>query len=151
VRTFLLIMTILGGLFTLVAAVWVAGLSARDRWLNHNLYRLGDQYAHELKLHSEAYQAYHNQRADRDRTGQEPVPVRPFGGMDEKVHEDQVHAENVRRVQARTGRDPLQPENDKDVHRGVLDKLLWPARLAIAGVVLSTIASAASLYLPPNV
>jgi hypothetical protein len=150
VRTFLLIMTIVGGLLTLVAAVWVARLSIRDRWLKRNLYRVGDQYAHELKLHSQAYQAYHNQRNDLQRTGQGPVPVPPFGGMDEKAHEDQVHAENVRRIQARTGRDPLQPENDREVHRDVLDKLYRPALLAGLGVLISTIASALSLYLPPT-
>jgi hypothetical protein len=49
------------------------------------------------------------------------------------------------------GRDPQQPESDNDVHRDVLDKLYRPAVLAGVGVVLSMIASAASLYLPPNV
>ena len=49
------------------------------------------------------------------------------------------------------GRDPLQPESDDDVHRDVLGKLIRPALLAGLGVMLSTIASAASLYLPPNV
>jgi uncharacterized iron-regulated membrane protein len=43
VRMFLLIMTIVGGLLALVAAVWVAVLSGRDRWLRRNLYRLGDE------------------------------------------------------------------------------------------------------------
>ena len=151
VRTFLLIMTIVGGLLALVAAGWVAELSRRDRWLKHNRYRLGDQYQHELILHSQAYQAYGNQRAERQRTGQGPVPVPPFGGMDEKAHEEQLFAEHCQRVQARTGRDPRQQESDKDVHRDVLYKLLWPARLAGLGVLLSTIASALSLYLLPNV
>jgi hypothetical protein len=45
----------------------------------------------------------------------------------------------------------LQPESDKDVHRDVLEELYQPALLAGLGVVLSTIASAVSLYLPPNV
>ena len=35
--------------------------------------------------------------------------------------------------------------------KDVLEELLWPAVLAGLGVVLSMIASAASLYLPPNV
>ena len=43
VRTFLLIMTIVGGLLALVAAGWVARVSIRDRWLKHGLSRLGDQ------------------------------------------------------------------------------------------------------------
>jgi hypothetical protein len=151
VRTILLMMTIAGGLLALIAASWVAVLSRRDRWLKRNLERVGDQYVHELKLHSQAYQAYGNQRADRERTGQGPIPVPPFGGMDEKAHYDLVSAEHVRRIQARTGRDPSQPESDKDVHRDVLDKLYPPALLAGLGVLLSTIASALSLYLPPNV
>jgi hypothetical protein len=99
-------MTIPGGLLTLVAAGCVAVLSRRDRWLQRNLYRLGDQYARELQLHSQAYQAYGNQQGHRDRTGQGPVPVRPFDGMDEKAHCDQLTTEHFRRVQARTGRDP---------------------------------------------
>jgi hypothetical protein len=45
----------------------------------------------------------------------------------------------------------LQPESDKEVHRDVLYGLLWPAVLAGVGVLFSTIASALSLYLPPNV
>jgi hypothetical protein len=45
----------------------------------------------------------------------------------------------------------MQPESDSEVHRDVPDKLLWPALIAGLGVVLSTIASALSLYLPPNV
>jgi hypothetical protein len=151
VRTILLIMTIAGGLLALIAAGWVAVLSRRDRWLKRNFYRLGDQYAHELKLHSQAYQAYGNQRAGRERTGQGPIPVPPFGGLDQKAHEEQIFADHVRRIQARTGRDPLQPESDKDVHRDVLEELYQPALLAGLGVVLSTIASAVSLYLPPNV
>jgi hypothetical protein len=151
VRTFLLIMTIVGGLLALVAAVWVAVLSRRDRWLQRNLYRLGDKYQRELILHSRAYQAYKNQRAERERTGQGPIPVAPFGGMDEKAHQEQLFAEHVQRVKARTGRDPLRPESDKDVHRDVIDKLYRPALLAGLGVLLSTIASALSLYLPPDV
>jgi hypothetical protein len=151
VRTILLIMTIVGGLLALAAAVWVAVLSKRDRWLKRNLYRLGDEYQRDLILHSRKYQAYGNQRAERDRTGQGPVPVAPFGGMDEKAHYDQLTAEHFRRVQARTGRDPRQPEIDKDVHRDVLYGLYWPARLAGLGVLLSMIASALSLYLPPDV
>jgi hypothetical protein len=54
VRTLLLIMTIVGGLLGFVAAGWVAWLSRKDRWLKRNLYRLGDQYARELKLHMKA-------------------------------------------------------------------------------------------------
>jgi hypothetical protein len=69
--------------------------------------------------------------------------------MDEKAHEERVHAEHFQRVEARTGRNPRQPESDEDVHRDVLDKLIRPALLAGLGVVLSTIASALSLYLPP--
>jgi hypothetical protein len=69
VRTILLIMTIVGGLLGLAAASWVAELSRRHRWLKRNLYRLGNQYARELKLHGQAYQAYGNQRAERERTG----------------------------------------------------------------------------------
>lgn len=128
----------------------MAELSRRDRWLKRNLYRLGDEYTYELRRHSQAYQAYGNQRAERQRTGQGPVPVPPFGGMDENAHYEQLTVEHFRRVQARTGRDPLQPESDKDVHRDVLDKLYRPAVLAGLGVLLSTIASALSLYLPPN-
>jgi len=66
--------------------------------------------------------------------------------MDEQAHYDLLTAEYGRRVQARTGRDPWQPESDRDVHRDVLGKLLWPVRLAGLGVVISTIASAWSLY-----
>jgi hypothetical protein len=87
VRTILLIMTIIGGLLAFVAAAWVVVLSIRDRWLKHNLYRLGDWVTHEMKRHSQAYQTYKNQLADRERTGQGPVPVAPFGGMDENAHE----------------------------------------------------------------
>jgi hypothetical protein len=36
------------------------------------------------------------------------------------------------------------------LHRDVLDKLYRPAVFAGLGVLLSTIASALSLYLPPN-
>jgi hypothetical protein len=151
VRTFLLIMTIVGGLLGLVAAIWVAELSTRERWLRRNLDRLTDEYVRELEVHTRAYQAYKNQRAERQRTVQGPAPVEPFGGMDEQAHYDQVTADYGERVQARTGRDPWQPEGDKDVHRDVLEKLIRPALLAGLGVVLSTIASAASLYLPPNV
>jgi hypothetical protein len=71
--------------------------------------------------------------------------------MDENAHYGQVTAEYFRRVQARTGRDPSLPESDKDVHRDVLDELFRPALLAGLGVLLSTIASALSLYLPPSV
>jgi hypothetical protein len=71
--------------------------------------------------------------------------------MDEKAHQEQLFAEHVQRVKARTGRDPLRPESDKDVHRDVIDKLYRPALLAGLGVLLSTIASALSLYLPPDV
>jgi hypothetical protein len=149
VRVFLLIMTIVGGLLALFAAVWVAELSRRKRWLERNLYRLGDEYAYELRRHSKAYQDYKNQRNERQRTGQGPVPVPPFDGMDEKAHEELLFAEHCQRVQARTGRDPRQPESDKDVRREVLGGLLWPARLAGLGVVVSTTASALSLYLPP--
>ncbi len=150
VRTFLLIMTMVGGMLALVAAGWVAWLSRKDRWLKRNLYRLGDQYTHELKLHSQAYQAYGNRLADHQR-GQGRAPVPPFGGMDEKAHEELVFADHLRRLQARTGRDPMQPESDKDMHRDVLDGLYRPALLAGLGVLLSTTASALSLYLPPNV
>jgi hypothetical protein len=103
VRTILLIMTIVGGVLAFVAAVWVARLSTKDRWLKHNLARLGDEVTHELKRHSQAYQEYNNQRNERLRTGQGPVPVPPFGGMDEKAHADQVNAEYLRRVEERTG------------------------------------------------
>jgi hypothetical protein len=150
VRTLLLIMTIVGGLLSLVAAGWVARLSRKGRWLQRNLYRLGDQYAHELKLHSQEYQAYGNRLADHQR-GHGPAPVPPFGGMNEKDHYDLVTAEHFQRLKARTGRDPMQPESDKDVHRDVLDQLYRPALLAGLGVLLSMIASAGSLYLPPNV
>jgi hypothetical protein len=149
VRTILLIMTILGGLLTLVAAVWVARLSIMDRWLKHDLARLADQNVDDLREHSQAYQAYSNMRAERNRTGQGPTPALPFG-MDQKVHEKQINDEYFRRLQVRMGRDPLQPKNDRDVHRDVLDELFWPALLAGLGVVLSTIASALSLYLPPT-
>jgi hypothetical protein len=150
VRTILLIMTVLGGLLALIAAGWVAELSRSNRWLERNLARLNDQYLRELKLHDEEYQAYLNQ-LDRHTRGQGPAPVAPFGCMDRQAHADQVFDEHVQRVQARTGRDPLQPESDRDVHRNVLGELLWPARLAGLGVLLSTIASALSLYLPPDV
>jgi len=150
VRTILLIMTIVGGLLALVAAVWVARVSIRDRWQKHDLARLADQNVDDLREHSQAYQAYLNQRADRDRTGQGPIPALPFG-MDQKAHEQKINDEYFRRVQARMGRDPLRSKNDRDVHRDVLEELLWPAVLAGLGVVLSMIASAASLYLPPNV
>jgi hypothetical protein len=103
VRTILLIMTILGGLLAFVAAVWVAVLSTKDSWLKHNLARLGDDVTYEMKRHSQAYQDYNNQRNELQRTGQGPVPVPPFGGMDEKAHEDQVNAEYLRRVEARMG------------------------------------------------
>ena len=58
-------MTIVGGLLSLVAAGWVAGLSREDRWLKRNLYRLGDEFVHEL--HSQVYQAYGNQLAEHQR------------------------------------------------------------------------------------
>jgi hypothetical protein len=151
VRTLLLVMTILGGLLTLVAAVWVAELSRRDRWRKRNLDRLLDKYHRQMQLHSRAYRDYGNQLDQRQRTGQGPVPVRPFGDMDQQAHYDQLTAEHFQRVEARIGRDPMQPDSDRDVQRDVLAKLLWPARLAWVGVVLSTLASAASLYLPPNV
>jgi FtsZ-interacting cell division protein ZipA len=150
VRTILLIMTIVGGLLALMAAIWVAKRSSSKRWRKRNLARLADENVRDLKLHSLAYQAYGNQRAERTRTGQGPVPVKPFGGMDEQAHLDQVNDEYFRRIQARTGRDPMQPENDQDVHREVLDELFWPALLAGLGVVVSTTASALSLYLPPD-
>jgi hypothetical protein len=54
VRTILLIMTIVGGLLTLVAAGWVAVLSRRDRWLKRNLARLADQNVDDLREHSQA-------------------------------------------------------------------------------------------------
>ena len=84
-RTFLLIMTIVGGLLGLAAAIWVAELSTQDRWLKRNLYRLGDEYQRELTLHSRAYQVYLDQRAERDRraerrgslTGEQNEPVGP--------------------------------------------------------------------------
>jgi len=47
----------LGGLLALVAAGWMAWLSRKDGWLKRNLYRLGDQYARELILHTRAFQA----------------------------------------------------------------------------------------------
>jgi hypothetical protein len=119
-------MTIPGGLLTLVAAGCVAVLSRRDRWLQRNLYRLGDQYARELQLHSQAYQAYGNQQGHRDRTGQGPVPVRPFDGMDEKAHCDQLTTEHFRRVQARTGAIRRSRRVTKDVRRDVLDELYRP-------------------------
>jgi hypothetical protein len=83
--------------------------------------------------------------------GQGRAPVPPFGGMEEKDHYDLFTAEHFQRIQARTGRDPMQPESDKDVQRDVLNELYWPARLAGLGILLSMIASAGSLYLPPNV
>ena len=149
VRTLFLIMTIVDGLLSLVAAGWVTWLSRKDRWLERNLYRLCDDYVHELKLDSQAYQAYGNPLAEHQR-GQGSAPVPPFGGMHERAHYDLVTAEHVRRVQARTGRDPRQPDSDKDVHRDVLSELYRPALLAGLGVLLSTIASAGSLYPPPN-
>ena len=103
VRTFLLIMTIVGGLLALVAAGWVARLSAVDRRRKRSLYRLGDQYGRELMLHSRKYQAYGNQ-LDRHRRGEGLAPVPPFGGMDEKAHSDLVTAEYLRRVQAHGAR-----------------------------------------------
>jgi hypothetical protein len=144
VRAILLGMTILGGLLAFVAAGWVTELSRRDRWLKRNLARLADQNVADLREHSQAYQAYGNMRAERNRTGQGPIPALPFG-MDEKAHEKQINDQYLRRLQVRMGRDPLQPENDRDVHRDVLGKLLWPAILAGLGVLLSTIASAFSL------
>ena len=87
---------------------------------------------------------YGNRLADHER-GHGPAPVPPFGGMDERAHYDLVFAEHVRRVQARTGRDPMQPESDKDVHRDVLSELYRPALLAGPGVLLSTVAGAISL------
>ena len=140
-------MTIVGGLLGLAAAIWVAEVSKRDRWLKHDLARLADQHVRELQLHSQAYQAYSNQRAERERTGQGPIPVAPYSGMDQQAHYDKLTAGNIQRIQARMGRDPLQPEGDRDVHRDVLEKLYRPAVLAGFGVGLSTIASAASLYL----
>jgi hypothetical protein len=151
VRTILLAMTIVGGLLGLIAAIWVAELSKRDRWLKHDLARLADQHVRELQLHSREYQVYLDQRAERERTGQGPIPVAPYGGMDQQAHYDELTAGNIQRIQARMGRDPQQPESDNDVHRDVLDRLYRPALLAGVGVVLSMIASAASLYLPPNV
>ena len=68
-----------------------------------------------------------------------------------QAHSDLGTAEHMRGVQARTGRDLMQPESDKDVHRDVLDELYRPALLAGLGVLLSTTASALSLYIPPNV
>jgi hypothetical protein len=150
VRTFLLFMTIVGGMLALVAAGRVARISIRDRWLKHDLARLADQNVDDLREHSQAYQAYGNMRAERNRTGQGPIPALPFG-MDQEAHEKQINDEYFRRLQVRMGRDPLQPKKDRDVHRDVLDELFWPALLAGQGVVLSTIASALSLYLPPNV
>jgi hypothetical protein len=146
VRAFLLFMTILGGLLALVAAVWVAIRSSRERRLKHDLAREGDRYQDELILHSQKYQAFGNQRDQQERTGEGPVPVPPFGGMDQQAHYDQLFTEHVQRVQTLTGRDPSQPESDQDVRRGVLVEFFWPAVLAGLGVVLSTIASAASLY-----
>jgi hypothetical protein len=108
VRTLLGIMTIVGGLLSLVAAVWVARLSRKDRWLQRDLARLGDQYARELKLHSEAFQAFGNRLAEHQR-GQGRASVPPFGGMDESAHYELVTAEHLQRIQARTGRDPMQP------------------------------------------
>jgi hypothetical protein len=151
VRTILLIMTIFGGLLALIAAVWVAVLSSSERLREHRIARLTDEYQSKLIQHSQAYQAFGNQRAERERTGSGTGTVPPFGGMEEHAHYDQLTDEYRQRIQERMGRDTLQPESDRDVLRKLLRELLWPALLAIGGVFLSTVASAASLYLPPNV
>jgi hypothetical protein len=106
VRVFLLIMTIVGGVLALVAAVWVAVLSVKDRWLKHNLARAGDEVTFEMKRHDQAYRDYFDQLA-RHKAGQGPAPVAPFDGMDKKAHEDQVNAKYLRRVEELMGRDPL--------------------------------------------
>jgi len=149
VRTFLLIMTIVGGLFSLGAAVWVVLLAKRARWRQRNLARLADQYVHELRLHSQAYQDYGNRLAAHQR-GQGLRPTPPFGGMDHDAHSAQVTTEHFERIRKRTGRDPLREESDKDVDAEVLAGLTRPAIVAGVGVILSTVAGAWSLYLPPD-
>jgi hypothetical protein len=114
-----------------------------------NLARLGDLYVEELKRHSRAYQDYGNRLAEHE-AGRSPRPVPPFGGMDQKAHEDQVHAEHFERLRKRTGREPLQPGTDREVGGEVLAELIGPAVVGGVGIVLSTVAGAWSLYLPPN-
>jgi hypothetical protein len=149
VRTLLLIMTVVGGLLSLTAAGWVGWLAWRARWRQRNLARLGDLYVEELKRHSRAYQDYGNRLAEHE-AGRSPRPVPPFGGMDQKAHEDQVHAEHFERLRKRTGREPLQPGTDREVGGEVLAELIGPAVVGGVGIVLSTVAGAWSLYLPPN-
>ena len=142
-------MTVVGGLLSLTAAGWVGWLAWRARWRQRNLARLGDLYVEELKRHSRAYQDYGNRLAEHE-TGRSPRPVPPFGGMDQKAHEDQVHAEHFERLRKRTGREPLQPGTDREVGGEVLAELIGPAVAGGVGIVLSTVAGAWSLYLPPN-
>jgi hypothetical protein len=149
-RTLLMIMTIVGGLLSFVASGWVARLSRKDRCLRRNLDRLGDQYQRELTLHSREYQAYGTGwLIPSAAMGQHPF--RPSAAWTKRPTTTWSSPNMLRRVQARTGRDPMQPESDKDVHRDVLSELYRPALLAGLGVLLSTTASALLLYLPPNV
>ncbi len=88
-RTFLLIMTVVGGLLSLGAAVWVALLARRARWRQRNLAFVFDEYDCDLQRHSREYQDYGNQLALHE-AGQGPRPTPPFGGMDQKLHYDQI-------------------------------------------------------------
>ena len=144
---FLLIMTVVGGLLSLGAASWVALLAKRARWRPHNLARLVDQYVHKLGLHDEAYRE-HGNRLARHEAGQGPLPTPPFGGMDRDAHYWQVTAEHEKRVRKRTGH--LWEASDRDVDAEVVAELMRPAIMAGLGVILSTVAGAWSLYLPPN-
>jgi len=70
--------------------------------------------------------------------------------MDHDAHSAQVTTEHFERIRKRTGRDPLREESDKDVDAEVLAGLTRPAIVAGVGVILSTVAGAWSLYLPPD-
>jgi len=148
-RSFVALLTVLGGALSLAAAFIILTRSMKARQHERQIAAMKVDHARKIKEHDRAYDAYEHEVLLYHVGTSETQPVAPFGGTDKNDHAEEVETWYRVRYEKLLGYEPGNPPVEPlTMGDAFLAELSIPAILAGIGVIISTGASVWSLYLP---
>lgn len=137
-RTILVILTVAGGLVTLLAAGLVTRRAVAAKRRQRALVRFDEEYTRRITEHDRAYSDFEE--------GRTSVP--PFDGMEMNDHSQQVSRWHTERFKELHGYAPgmKPPTADVPLIDDLMAELSVPGILAVVGILVSTVAGVWSLF-----